>query len=450
MIPALPIEIACPKCGTKHVAQVQSIIDVGQDPQLKAALLGGQLNTVTCPACGALGAVSTPLLYHDADKELLLLFVPPELSLPMEERERLTGNMVNALMSTVPAEKRKGYFLNPRTALTRQSLIEDILQADGITKEMIAEQRARSVLLQDLLAAMDEEQQLKSVLEQHEDQIDYSFFLTLAAAAQGSAEAGQQELADRILKLRELLLARVPVVLPEPLPLDTSPSEVVDRVLAAKDEQTRTALAMHNRPLLDYAFFQELTRRIEQAAPEEAESLRSVRAELLEVTEQLDKEAQALQEAKIKLLQAALDSPDPAQTLRQRQDEVDLSFMTILGAALRQAQEKGEQEKAEQLLALNETVLSILQEGLPPQLRMVNELLDADYPEETRNVLQERSDEWDAETVELLEALAADLESQGRKDAAHKLRQIRGQAEEILQDQGEPVQRPQQPGDADS
>ncbi len=449
MIPTLPIEISCPKCGTKYVAQVQSIIDVGQDRQLKASLLSGQLNTVTCPACGALGAISTPLLYHDPDKELLLLFVPPELSLPLQERERLTGNMVNALMSTLPAEKRKGYFLNPRTALTRQSLIEEILQADGITPEMIAEQRARSVLLQDLLAAMDEEERLQTIIEQHEDKIDYPFFLTLAAAAQGSADAGQEQLADRLLRLRETLLTRVSVALPEPLPLDTPPAEVVDRLLAAKDEQTRTALAMYNRPLLDYAFFQELTRRIEQAGPEEAQSLRTLRAELLEVTEQLDKEAQALQEAKIRLLQAALDSPDPAQTLRQRQDEVDLVFMTILGAALRQAQENGAQEKVQQLLALNETVLSILQEGLPPQLRMVNELLDADYPEETRTILQERSAEWDAETLELLETLAADLESQGRKDAAHKLRQIRSQAEVILQEQGELGQRPQQSGDAD-
>jgi hypothetical protein len=449
MIPTLPIEISCPKCRTKYVAQVQSIIDVEQDPQLKAALLGGQLNTVTCPACGALGAISTPLLYHDPEKQLLLLFVPPELSLPLEERERLTGNMVNALMSTVPAEKRKGYFLSPRTALTRQSLIEEILQADGITPEMIAEQRARSVLLQELLAAMDEEERLQTLIEQHQDKIDYPFFLTLAAAAQGSADAGQQELADRILGLRETLLTRVSVTLPEPLPLDTPAEEVLDKILAAKDEQTRTALAMYNRPLLDYAFFQELTRRIEQADPQEAESLRTLRSELLEVTEQLDKEAQALQEAKIQLLQAALDSPDPAQTLRQRQDEVDLVFMTILGAALRQAQENSAQEKVEQLLALNETVLSILQEGLPPQLRMVNELLDADYPQETLKILQERNAQLDAEMLDLLETLAADLESQGRKDAAQKLAQIRSQAAEILQERGEPQQRPQQSGGSD-
>ena len=442
MIPTIPIEIACPQCGTKHVAQLQSIVDVEQNPQLKSQLLRGQLNTVVCPACGALGAVSTPLLYHDSDKELLLLFIPPDLNLPLPERERLTGNLVNALMGTLPAEERKGYFLNPRTVFTVQSLIDEILQADGITKETLEQQRARSKLLQDLVTETDNEEQLQALIEQHRDKIDYLFFLTLAAAAEGSAAAGQQPLADKLLKLRDTLLARVSVTLPEPLPLDTSPVEVVDRLVTAKDEQTRWALVMYNRPLLNYAFFQELTQRIEQAALEEAEALRQLRTELLEMVEQLDKEAQAVQQAKVELLEKALHSPDPAQTLRERKEEVDLVFMTIVGAALRHAQESGETEKVEQLLALNETVLSILQEGIPPQLRLVNELLTAEYPQETLKLLQERREAWNAEILEILSTLATNLESQGRTETAKRLMEIHGQAQAIL---GESSGQPSQP-----
>ncbi len=441
MIPTIPIEIPCPQCGTKHIVQLQSIVDVRQNPQLKTLLLRGQLNMVACPACGALGAVSTPLLYHDPDKEMLLLFVPPDLNLPLPERERLTGNLVNALMSTLPAEERKGYFLNPRTVLTVQSLIDEILQADGITKEMLDEQRARSQLLQDLVSAMDNEEQLQALIEQHRNRIDYPFFLTLAAAAEGSAAAGQQPFTDKLLKLRDTLLARVSVTLPEPLPPDTPPAEVVDRLVAAEEEQTRWALVMYNRPLLDYAFFQELTQRIEQAAPEEAEALRQLRTELLEIVEQLDKETQAVQQAKIELLEEALDSPDPAQALRQRKEEVDLIFMTILGAVLRHAQESGETERVEQLLALNETVLSIFQEGLPPQLRLVNELLTAEYPQETLKLLQERRGAWNAEMLEILSTLATDLESQGRTETAQRLRGIHSQAQAILgESSGQPRQ----------
>jgi hypothetical protein len=445
MIPTLPIQITCPNCKTKYTAQVQSIVDVGENPQLKAALLRGQLNVVVCPACHVPGMVSAPLLYHDPQKEMLLLFIPPELNLPLAERERLTGSLVNALMSAVPAEKRKGYFLNPRSVLTMQGLIDEILKADGVTPEMLEKQRARSRLLQDLLRAMDDEAQLQALIDLHKAEIDYPFFLTLAAAAESSAMAGQQQVTEKLLKLRDTLLARTTVVLPEPLPLDTAPGQVLDRVLSVKEHEGRWAFVMYNRPLLDYTFFQELTSRIEKAAPAEADALRSLRTELLEMTEQLDKEAQAVQQAKIQLLQDVLASPDPAQILRDRQEDIDSLFLAILGTALRSAQQGGKAEEAQQLQKVNEITMQILQDSLPPELRLVNNLLGADYPEGTRKMLEERRQEWNADFLEILTALAADVEAQGRPEAAQRLQDIRVQAETLLAASGGPVSTAQSP-----
>ncbi|MGQ9492548.1 MAG: CpXC domain-containing protein [Anaerolineae bacterium] len=432
MIPTLPVQVNCPNCGTKYVAQVQSIVDVGQDPRLKALLLRGQLNTVICPSCGTPGVVNAPLLYHDPEKELLLLFIPPELNLPMAERERLTGNLVNALMSIVPPEERKGYFLSPRTVLTRQSLIDEILEADGVTREMIEKQRAKNRLLQDLLNALDDEEQLQALIEQNKANIDYPFLLILAAAAESSAIAGQQQVTEKLLQLRDVLLERVPIVLPEPLPMDTPPAEVVDKLMAAKDKETRWALVVYNRPLLDYAFFQELTRRIEKAAPEKAEALRGLRDELLEMTEQLDREAQAVRESKIQLLQEALSSPDPAGVLREKREELDALFLAILGTALRNAQQEGSADEAKRLAQLNEVVRTILQEELPAELRLVNELVSTNYPEGTQKLLEERRAEWGENFLEILQALAEDLEAQERTEVAQRLRDIQAQAETIL------------------
>lgn len=433
MIPTLPIQISCPNCGTRYVAQVQSIVDVGQDPRLKALLLRGQLNTVVCPSCGTPGVVNAPLLYHDPTKELLLLFIPPELNLPMAERERLTGNLVNALMSIIPPEERKGYFLNPRTVLTRQGLIDEILKADGVTREMIEKQRAKNRLLQNLLSALDNEEQLQALIEQNKADIDYPFLLILASAAESSAMAGQEQVTEKLLRLRDVLLERVPIALPEPLPVDTPTAEVVDRLVAAKDKETRWALVVYNRHLLDYAFFQELSRRIEQATPEEAQTLRELRNELLEMTAQLDREAQAVRERKIQLLQEALDSPDPASLLRARSEELDALFLAILGTALRNAQQAGATEDAKRLAEINELVRTILQEALPAELRLVNELVSTDYPEGTRKLLEERRAEWNANFLEILHALAEDLEAQERSEVAQRLRDIHAQAEAILQ-----------------
>jgi hypothetical protein len=40
-----------------------------------------------CAACGYDGLVSTPIVYHDPEKELLLTFFPPELGLPVNDRK---------------------------------------------------------------------------------------------------------------------------------------------------------------------------------------------------------------------------------------------------------------------------------------------------------------------------------------------------------------------------
>lgn len=437
MIPTLPIQISCPSCGNKYAADVQSIVDVSENPELKSALLRGQLNVVTCPSCRTPAMVSAPLLYHDPAKSLLLLFVPPELNLPLPERERLTGQLVSALMSVVPAENRKGYFLNPRSVLTMQGLIDEVLKADGVTPEMLEKQRVRTRLIQDLLTQLDDQAKLDELIEQHRPEIDYPFLLTLTATLEGSAASGQQMLAEKLLKLRNLLVERTGIALPEPLPFDTPQEEVLKRALAFKEKDSLWAFVLYNRPLLDYSFFQTLTERIEKAAPEEAALLTQRRADLLEMTARLDKEAEEAQRAKLDLLQKVLSSPDPAKTLRDNKLEIDTFFLAMLGAALRTAEKEKRPEDVKRLQTVNELALQVLQDSLPPELKLVNDLLAAEYPEGTRKILTERRNEWTADFPEVLTALAEDLQAQGRPEATQKLNDIRSQAEGLLKGGGE-------------
>jgi hypothetical protein len=55
-----------------------------------------------------------------------------------------------------PPEKRKSYLFRPQTMLTQQRLFETILEADGITPEMIKSQQEKLHLLQQLLGASAE------------------------------------------------------------------------------------------------------------------------------------------------------------------------------------------------------------------------------------------------------------------------------------------------------
>jgi hypothetical protein len=65
------------------MADLNQLFDTTADPDAKQRLLSGQFNIAHCQSCGYEGSIATPLIYHDAEKELLLTYFPPELGLPV-------------------------------------------------------------------------------------------------------------------------------------------------------------------------------------------------------------------------------------------------------------------------------------------------------------------------------------------------------------------------------
>ena len=124
-------------------ATLEQLFDVNQDPSAKQRFLSGRFNTIQCSNCGYQGQVAGPIMYHDPEKELLLTFVPMELGLPQPEQEKLIGRLMNEVINKLPQDKRKGYLLNPKPTFTMQGLMERVLEADGITKEMLDSQKAK-------------------------------------------------------------------------------------------------------------------------------------------------------------------------------------------------------------------------------------------------------------------------------------------------------------------
>src|SRR5215213_8209372 len=117
-------QLSCPNCGRPFSAVVEQIIDAGRDPQAKARLLAGRTNLVTCPNCGYQSMLSTPLVYHDAAKQLLSIHIPMELNLPKAEQERLVGSLTTAITNSLSVEQRKGYLYPPTIALPFPGMVE--------------------------------------------------------------------------------------------------------------------------------------------------------------------------------------------------------------------------------------------------------------------------------------------------------------------------------------
>ena len=150
------------------------------------------------------GTLSTPLVYHDPEKELLLTFFPPELGLPVNEQEKLIGPLINQAVNKLPLEKRKAYILRPQTMFTMQVMIEKILESDGITKEMIQNQEKKIALIRELMTSPDSNR--LAILENQKELVDDNFFSLFSRILESASASQDKASMEQLIQVEKLLL----------------------------------------------------------------------------------------------------------------------------------------------------------------------------------------------------------------------------------------------------
>src|SRR3990170_843831 len=197
-------QVPCPNCRQPVIADVEQLFDAGADPQAKQRLLSGNVNVLRCPHCGFQGSLATPIIYHDPAKELLLTYFPHELNVPVMEQERRIAPLLNRVVNSLKQEQRKGYLLKPQQMFTLQSLVEKVLEGEGVTKEMLDAQRKRVDLLQRLLTASEDT--LPTLVKSEAASIDSEFFTLLSRMLEAGMSARDEASAAKLGKIQEALL----------------------------------------------------------------------------------------------------------------------------------------------------------------------------------------------------------------------------------------------------
>ncbi len=427
--------IQCPVCQTRFTVPVENIIDVDERPDLKNRLLQGQLNLFPCPSCRNVVGLTTPLLYHDGDKGLLFCLTPANTSLGGNDTQKMIGTLTNALLNRLPAEKRKAYLFQPKMFLTLESMIEAILEADGITKEMIEAQRAKIALIEQLLEAQADEEKIKSLVAENETLFDHEFFQLLAAVISAAQAEQQSESLQILLSLRRTLLpltqaGREIMEAEQKLREEVAATkeEFLKRLVDAKDETEVDALVRSGRPFLDYAFFQEFTRKIEGATAEEAKRLKARREQILTVSERQDEEMKTILTARAELLKKLLQSREPESVLREEAASLDEAFFTVLSANAQQAAQAGQKEAVEALQRIGTLAVRVVQENAPPVVKLINQLADEDEPAARTRMLQQNKELVNDEFFDIIAAMSAELAEMGRDEVAERLDAIGNQA----------------------
>jgi predicted RNA-binding Zn-ribbon protein involved in translation (DUF1610 family) len=432
--------VTCPNCGQPFQAPVQQILDVGEDPSAKARVLNGLTNVAQCPHCGFQGALSVPFLYHDPENELALVYMPMEMGGDREQREQIVGRLTRQVMDRLPAEERKAYLLQPEVFLTMDNLTKRILKEEGVTEEMLEEQRQKVELLQRMVEAASDEA-LEAMIEANDDEIDEIFFYILTRNLEMVQAAGQEEAAQNLRHLRERLLelstegqaikARNEML--EALRDEPNRDKLLELLMEADDKKPREMLVAFGRPMMDYLFFQNLTSKIE-AAPDgdEKERLTELRREVLDIRDRLDEEAKALYEARSALLVDLVTSDNPRELARRRSDEIDEAFLNVLGSNLQEAHRRGDEKSLEALREIWGIVIGLMEEALPPELRLINRLMAAEDEKEIERLLEEGRNLVTERMVQFVEETEAEAREEGDLETAEQMALVSEKMSSIL------------------
>lgn len=452
MFQTAPRQIHCPNCRQPFNASIEQIVDGGRDPNSKARLLSGRLNAFRCPFCGSEFRVSTPILYHDASKELLLVNVPMEMGIPEMEQQQLIGGLLNALTRSIPQEQQKGYLLMPRPTLTLQGMIETILERDGITKEMLDARRAKLTLAEQFLQS--DPNTWETLAAQHDAEMDEDFFAILTASAQAAMQSGRVDVAQSMIGVRDRLLSlstKGRELMAAANEQETMIQGVANDLNAMGSNLTRESLlhlaigyveadAMDKidvlvglaRPAMDYQFFALLTEQIEAASEESKPQLEALRDRLLQLSEAMDAEAQSVAQTAVTALQAILDSEDLDTAIAENAAAIDDTFLSVLSANIQNAEQTGNQAAAARLREIMDKVMALLQQSAPPSIQFINDLLTQPTFEAAKQLIRDEGARYGNELIAMMEALISELSARGSRGAVERLLALREAAAEIL------------------
>lgn len=417
-----------------YQAAVQSIVDAGQHPELRRAFLAGQLNVAVCPNCKTPVALEVPLVYHDAEAEFLGVYLPQQMNIPEMERQKIIGEMTQALMRDLPPQQRKGYFLNPRQFINRQSFMDAVMGTMGVTQEELDRQRQKMKLLDQALVMVDDPKGLQLLTKQNDAQMDYEFFAILSTLIEQS-QAGGDKRTEKLLALREKLqavttfgkkMAKQEAAIAS-LTEVKSPGEMVDRIIAA-DPDEADAMAVAARPLLDYTFFQTLSERVGAAQGAEKDRLTKLRERLLAVTQQIDESTRETFREATELLRTLLSAQNPRSAVREHADEIDDAFMSVLSLNIQEAEKQGAKDAADRMQMIYDEIMGMIEESMPAEVRLINDLLRSPYPDGTRALLKQHQGEVTPEVLQLMDQLAEEMTERQDADSAKRLRDIKTQA----------------------
>jgi hypothetical protein len=198
------VSVTCPKCQTPFIAETFIVVDAGERPDLVARILDDTLHDSRCPQCGQVGRVPAPMLYHDGQRQQVLLAVPPGMT---EAAWREAGQgLLWMLIGALPEDQRLPYLGDVQAEGGLAGVAHVIRQGRAVEPTDDDAEEAPPIVfaIQALLQAKSS-QELLQALDQHPILDDPQAVMIMRELAVEARRTGEIEAANGFGRAADLL-----------------------------------------------------------------------------------------------------------------------------------------------------------------------------------------------------------------------------------------------------
>jgi hypothetical protein len=316
-----------------------------------------------------------------------------------------------------------------------QGMIERVLEADGITREMIQAQQNRLNLIQ-RLAGMSEDA-VEQAAKEEDELMDAEFFSILNRLVESAMMAGDEASARALANLQKTLMplttagrkieaqnkeVQQAIQDLQALGEDLTREKLLDMLIDASSDVRMSVLASLARPALDYEFFQLLTERIEKAKGSGRERLVQLRERLLEMTREIDRQIESRLEQSREFLNQLLKEEDIPAATEQNLGAVDEAFLQVLNSEMAAARQKSDLDRIQKL----GQVVQVIQQASapPPEIEMIEDLLEVEDAKARQKWLEENKEKVTPEFIDTLTNLVGQSQDGRDRELSDRLQEV--------------------------
>jgi hypothetical protein len=317
--------------------------------------------------------------------------------------------------------------------LTMQTMVDTIMESEGISKEAVQGQQARAQLIQ-RMANITADDTLEEIARQEDSVIDQEFFSILNMLVSNALQAGNEGLARRLVEVQGKIIpvttygkevqrqneeVQAAVAELEAFGEKLTRKDLVDLVVKSPDESRLRAYVSLARAGMDYEFFQQLSERIDRARPDARGRLSELRNQLLELTQRYDAQMAQRRSQLKQVLDSLLEEADPGELIRQNPNIVDEQFLEVVQAEMDRPDAGGDPIRAARLEML---VRAIEQLSAPPaEFAVINRLIEAPDDASRQAILDALPEDQLAAVLEMMMNVMPNVEASDDKRTTEAL-----------------------------